>query len=272
MILLTSDLHLGAGKSVDFFRTWELHKFFQYAEKNAKELVLLGDIFEFLQTDLMHAYVAHKVLIDHLYQLAGKIKVTYVVGNHDAVMAVFCEPHGKGYFFESKIRVVPEYVNKKYKLYAAHGHAFDSLNRKQDILNVKEEPTVGDHITQFAGWLEEHVNPHADDFFLKIYEGYQKILKKIGAEAREASSLVTPANPQYEKLGGDYSEYEKGVRKILALDQYEICVLGHTHKPLQKELPGGTYVNAGSWVEKEKVPTFVEVDSNGVRLRRVNEI
>lgn len=274
-VLFISDLHLGAGPANDFHQTYQLHRFLDYAREEASELVILGDFLELLQCELTEIYVQHHQLLMHLFDLSRQIPVKYVIGNHDALVAIDYRSDAPSYFLGSPILVTPEYENRTLKIFAAHGHQHSLLSHRDDILDLSEGSTPGDRIAHAAGWLERHVHPKLDDFLVKTYLDYKILLRKIHLQTKSYAELVTPAHSDYERLGGDYGEYEKGALDVLRSDRYSLCLFGHTHRQqiqrFTRDQDGadGLYANTGSWVENDAVkypPTFAEVSVDRVRL------
>lgn len=274
-LIFVSDLHLGAGKANDFHKTYQLHKLLDYACEEATELILLGDFLELLQNNFFEIYEQHHPLFVHLFAAARKIPVTYVVGNHDALSAIDFSAAGKSHFLGSEIRVTPEYTHLPLRLFAAHGHAYDLLNAHDDPLDVREEVPVGTHIARTVGWFEKNVNRKIDNSLEKIYFDYKVLLRQLSRKSKNYAELVTPAHPDYRRLGGNYSEYERGALDVLRSPRYDLCLFGHTHQQLIKRFDrfrdgaDGMYVNTGSWVgdgTQKLPPVFVEVTRDDVRM------
>lgn len=276
-ILFISDLHLGAGRANDFHATYQLHRLLDYAAENADELVIVGDLLELLQSDFMEIYIQNHALFIHLFELARKIPVTYMIGNHDALMVLDYNPGGRSRFLGSEVLVTPEYENRELKILATHGHQYDPLNCSDDILNFStRNGVVGDRVVSAFGWLERNVHREIDRVAERIYRNSKIWLRKISHRTKKQyAQLVPPTHPAYRQLGGDYSEYERGALDILRSERYTLAIFGHTHiAQLQrftqkKNNVDGLYANAGSWVgnDSEKdPPIFIDVDANFVRL------
>ncbi|MFA6458734.1 MAG: UDP-2,3-diacylglucosamine diphosphatase [Patescibacteria group bacterium] len=267
-VIFISDLHLGVGRTNDFHASYYLHRLLDYAEQNANELVILGDFLELLQSDFLAIYSEYHLIFEHLFRLAKKIPVKYVVGNHDIAVAADCDPHGDSHFLGSQVEVLPEYSNLPLKIFALHGHQFSLANRRDDNFDPSEI-SLGDRITRLAGWLEEKLNPKIDNFCEQIYLVYKKFLRRISQDPKNFADLVTPANPNYQALGGDFSEYERGARELLTDERYSLVVFGHTHLQKIETLGDKIYANCGSWVGDDQIefpPVFLDVDAHSVRL------
>jgi UDP-2,3-diacylglucosamine pyrophosphatase LpxH len=268
-IIFISDLHLGSGAANDFHKTYQLYKLFDYAEENATELVILGDFMELLQCDFMEIYIQHHPIFTRLFALARKIPVKYIIGNHDSLVAIEYSPDGKSRFLGSEIEILPEYENLDLKVLAAHGHQYSLMNSRDDILDAKEESNSGDKVARIVGWLEKFVSGKIDNVLERLYLDYKKLLRKVSGETINFAKLVTPANPDYLKLGGNYLEYEAGAADLLCSERYDLVIFGHTHIPGIAYLKDGIYVNSGSWVGDDFLnnpPLFVELNEVSVKL------
>ncbi|MFH0776870.1 MAG: UDP-2,3-diacylglucosamine diphosphatase [Patescibacteria group bacterium] len=267
-IIFISDLHLGAGAANDFHESYHLHRLLDYAAENASELVILGDLLELLQSEFLEIYAEHHSIFEHFFALAEKIPVKYILGNHDAAAAIDVNPRGKSAFLGSKIQVLPEYENLPLKIFAAHGHQFSLANRHDNILDFAEV-SVGDRVTKFVGWMERNIHPKIDNWMESLYFKYRKLMHRFSRNAKNFAYLVTPANPLYRALGGDFAEYETAARNVLASERYSVCVFGHTHIPQIKALEDKIYANSGSWVGENQItepPIFLDIDANFVRM------
>jgi len=105
--IFISDLHLGDGsRTDDFHRDKELLEFLEFVGSQAQELIILGDFLELWQADLDRALFRHSEIINKLLSLRNKVKITYVIGNHDYIPFVkFTQPLRTGAgFIDSDIK------------------------------------------------------------------------------------------------------------------------------------------------------------------------
>lgn len=263
-IFCVSDTHFGAGRKNDFFETVAFHHFLEKVEREADELVLVGDIFELLQNEFLEIYIQHKVLLDHLFAVAKKVPTTLVVGNHDFLLSGFLNLEKKSSsIFGGPIKLATEWKNEKRGIFAIHGQQFDRWNRRADPSKIDGTPPIGDQIARAAGFLEKYVNPDADTFLEKMYDKYKNFLKIFQKKCDFFENHLGPADKKYR---GDFSEYFAGAAKILAAKKWRLVVMGHTHHFLTKTFDGGALVNCGTWAEKSKPPTFVEIDKNTAKI------
>jgi len=159
--LVVSDLHLGLGRLLDDGRSNHLEEFYfddkfnefieyytkgKYSEYEV-EIVLNGDIFNFIQVDYKGHYLTvitedislekfknivagHKIFFETLKNFAKNPKnsITYIVGNHDQGMLW---PRVRNYFdqvLETKVK----YKNIVYYfdgVHIEHGHMHEAANR-----------------------------------------------------------------------------------------------------------------------------------------------
>ncbi|MCB0393232.1 MAG: metallophosphoesterase [Bdellovibrionales bacterium] len=159
--LVVSDLHLGTGKTLEngslnsleeFYFDERFSEFLNYYStgehaQSEKELILNGDIFNFLQVDFeghfltviteqislakMRAIVdGHKVFFDALREFAANPlhSISYVIGNHDQEMMW---PSVRS-FLNEVVGESVRYNNIEYffdGIYISHGHMFEAANR-----------------------------------------------------------------------------------------------------------------------------------------------
>ena len=263
-LFFLSDTHLGFRYVNDFHYPMALHQFFHHVEKEGGELILNGDILELLQTDLLHIYFAHKPILDHLFHLANRTKVSYVIGNHDALVSAFYKPGHpqESRLFGSNIFILPSFEDTKMGVWAEHGHMYDAFNRKSVSCPV-DDISAGDRIASAVGWMERYISPDMDTALEKMYSDSLGVLKKIQKGVSGLFSVITPDQPEYE---GDLTEYAKAAEKILEKDAYSVCIFGHTHTPGIQAFDKGYYLNTGSWVHHESPPTYVCVTEEEVLL------
>lgn len=123
--LIISDTHLGSEVSrAD--KALAVLKKYQF-----RQLVLLGDIFDDLNFN--HLERSHWEFLSYIHELADpkkKIKIIWVIGNHDILLQNFSNFIG--------VEIVKKYTWKirGEKYLAIHGHQFDSFLIKNPILSA----------------------------------------------------------------------------------------------------------------------------------------
>ena len=159
--LVVSDLHIGLGKIItnrgrnileEFFYDEKFESFLDYYtsgkyENYEIELIMNGDIFNFLQVDYKGHYVSvitesisleklknmvkgHPIVIEALKKFASSAlrSITYIIGNHDQEMMW---PEVRKYFSEV-VGAEIKFYDKDYQfdgIYISHGHMFEAANR-----------------------------------------------------------------------------------------------------------------------------------------------
>ena len=118
MKIFISDLHLGDGsRTDDFHRDKEFLEFLGFVQSEAQELVILGDFLELWQADLDRILFQHSEVVNKLLSLRNKIKVTYIIGNHDYIPFVKFADLGVG--------ICLEYRDHGNGIVAEHGYKYD---------------------------------------------------------------------------------------------------------------------------------------------------
>jgi UDP-2,3-diacylglucosamine hydrolase len=114
-----SDVHLGIedsnkGKFTDFIEN---------LKDDVKDLVLLGDIFDFWRRDPIGVLLENIEIVQKLLSLEPRINVFFVVGNHDFHLIKF----PKSYFgvtFDLNYDLSLEYGSTTYRF--IHGHQLEN--------------------------------------------------------------------------------------------------------------------------------------------------
>ena len=250
MRVFISDLHLGDGsKSDDFHRDNELIKFLEWTDNRAKEIVIVGDLYELWQSKLEKIFWAHADVIRALDERRDKIY--FVHGNHDAL------PFAK---------LTPSQYMKD-GVCAVHGHQFDEFNNYENPLLSLKWP-IGKYITALVAGLEKIIHPDSDVWLKKMYE-------KFG-DFKVTAALLQNKGYNITDLDEHISVIEKLRQQCLA----DITIMGHSHNAelcnITEHIPQGPnmptkpgkriYANTGTWVDGE-YPTFVAVTSDEVQIR-----
>ncbi|MBN3038066.1 MAG: UDP-2,3-diacylglucosamine diphosphatase [Candidatus Omnitrophica bacterium] len=253
MKIFISDLHLGDGsRSDDFHRDKELLDFFDFAENQAEELIILGDLFELWQADLDRVIFTHSDVINRLFYLKKKIKVTYVIGNHDYIPFIKFVDQG------NDIRL--EYRDSEYGIVGEHGHRYDIFNRYRDPLLSIKWPS-GKHLALFIASLEKLIHPNVDTWTKKAIEGLDDFLQK----AIFVRNKVTPTSKEYFQRGGHFGEFEQAVKNHIKSGA-KIVIFGHIHKCQLNTIENGIYANCGAWVDDAE-PTYVACHKEKIELK-----
>ena len=253
MKIFISDLHLGDGsRTDDFHRDGEFLEFLEFVEGQARELIILGDLLELWQADLDRVLIRHSKIINKLSSLRNKIKVTYVIGNHDYIPFVKFTDLGVG--------ICLEYRDSEDGIVAEHGHRYDIFNRyKNPLKSIKWPP--GKQFALFIASLERLVHPDVDKWANKAMENLDDFLHK----AIFIRNKVTPATKEYFRRGGHFGEFEQAVKNHLSSGA-KIVVFGHIHQSQLQILEKGIYANCGAWVDNVQ-PTYIACYRDRIELK-----
>jgi len=253
MKIFISDLHIGDGsRTDDFHRDKEFLTFLDFVEKEALELVVVGDLFELWQAELDKILFRHTDVVNRLLSLRKKLKVTYVIGNHDHV------PFVK--LVEADIGIQTEYCDEESGIVAEHGNRYDVFNRYKNPLRSIKWPS-GRYISVFLAQLERLISPDIDTWFKNTVENVDEFLR----EAALIRNKVTPSSKEYLAKGGHFGEFEKAVISHMNKGA-KIVIFGHTHKAQLDVMGDGIYANCGSWVDGAQ-PTYIAYCGDKIVLR-----
>lgn len=301
--IFISDCHMGAGKKWDWFSDEEGYKlieFFEYITKRAltkgdvKEVVLLGDIFDLWvcpHNVVPHTFLNiceyHKEVFDAIKEMASKIKVIYINGNHDYQVT----SEDIKIAFDGKVK----HFGQRYQrgnILAIHGHQYALFN-KPDPKNggpILQIP-LGYYITRLHTTLGKSRQARANLIAQVIDEslqvlGPEKLPESVLDVLRDSVIQTTGSYPVQFLMGKicrsqSYAEVKNRYRDLfddwidavglwksiqmlmcemdrlgstadqLCKDGIEIVVMGHSHgTKMDKDHPIGRnriYANCGFW-------------------------
>lgn len=241
-IYFLSDFHLGAPDAEkSLVREKKIVHFLESIRYNAREIFILGDIFDFWYE---YKYVVPKGsvrLLGKLAQLSDEgIKIHFFIGNHDMWM--------KDYF-EKELNIPVYYdpatfeYNQK-KFYVGHGDGLGpGDNGYKFIKKVFRNPVC----RWFFGWLHPTVGISIANYFSR-------------------KSRVKTGNTDEHFLGEDNEWLIIYCKEILQKEFYDYFVFGHRHYPIDFKLPKGSrYINLGDWIKNF---TYAVFDGNDMELKK----
>ncbi len=243
MKIFISDLHLGDGsRTDDFHRDKEFLEFLAFVESESEELIILGDFLELWQADLDRVLFQHSEIINKLISLKNKVRITYVIGNHDYI------PFVK--FIDSRLGICLEYRDPENAIIAEHSHRYDIFNRyKNPLESIKWPP--GKQFTLLVAGLERLIHPDVDKWTKKAMVNLDQFLQEVIS----IRNKVAPSTKEYLRRGGHFGEFEQAVKNHIKRGA-KIVVFGHTHKPQLQIIEKGIYANPGTWVNNAN-PTYI---------------
>lgn len=233
-VFFISDIHFGL-QSKDKEQNLEKKfvSFLQFAEKEAGELYVLGDLFDYwfeyrrvIQKGYFNTFTALKSLVN-----AG-VKVHYIIGNHDFMHRnFFAEDIGLNLYEDG---FAAELLGKKF--YLAHGDEFVKNDLGYKIL----KKVLRNKILQ---WLYSLVHP---DFGIWL----------------ASSSSRTSRNYTSEKsYGSNDGLFEAAKVKIES--GFDYVLFGHTHRFKFEHYKNGHYINLGTWLSK---PCYGKFDGKSFEI------
>ena len=240
-IYFASDFHLGIPtyeKSLE--REKKLVRWLDEVKKDAQEIYLMGDLFDFwfeYKTVVPKGYVR---LLGKIAELTDSgIKITLFTGNHDMWLYDYL-PKELNVTIHTGI-ITREYNGKKF--YLGHG---DGLG-------------PGDHTYKFikkffassiCQWLFARIHPNLGLTF--------------GNFLSRRSRIATGTNDD-KFLGDDKEWLVIYCKEILSKQHFDYFIFGHRHLPLDIKLNDNSrYVNLGDWI---KYFTYAVFDGEKMELK-----
>lgn len=227
-IYFISDVHLGLyERDREREKESRLFSFFEEIHTTAKELYILGDLFDYW-FEYKHVVPRgfHRILTRLELLTESGIGVHLVVGNHDFWL-------GHGFSQETGVRVYHEpistFLNGK-RFYLHHG---DGLNDADKVYRI------------LRSILRNRLN-----IFM-----YRLLHPDIGIGLARKSSQASRRNHSHNGL-----EQEKQAIRDFALkklhDGYDYVIMGHHHFPEQISVNGRQYINLGDWITHNSYAVF----------------
>jgi len=241
-IYFLSDFHLGAPDAASsLIREKKIVAFFDVAKKDAYEIFLLGDMFDFWYEYKEVVPKGHVRLLGKLAEIADAgIQMHFFVGNHDMWMKDYFEKE-----LNMKLYHEPHiftYNDKRF--YIAHGdglgpgdHGYKALkkifrNPVCQFLFGFLHPTAGIAIANYFSRKSRAKTGNADDHFLGEEKEWLLIYSK----------------------------------EILEKEHFDYFIFGHRHYPLDYKLNNNSrYINLGDWIRNF---TYAEFNGNELHLKK----
>ncbi len=218
--LFISDIHLGLqSSSIEKQKERLLVKFLQYACDNAKELFIVGDLFDYWFEYKRVYQKGFFRTLTALQDLTEKgVKVHYIIGNHDFMHLNFFKEEIGVELYEDGISPV---LNGK-KFFIAHG---DGLVKNDTGYNILKRIMRNKTLQTVYSWIHPDIGISIASRTSKSSRGYTT-KKDYG----EADGLFDAAK---EKID----------------EGYDYVLFGHLHKRFSINYKDGVYVNLGSWLD-----------------------
>jgi len=217
--VFVSDVHLGlrdcqASYLLDFLRTM-----------HCERLYLVGDIIDFENMEKRPWWHAEhgEVLAEILGIVARGTKVTYIPGNHDAILRRFAGQRFAGIDIAlDAVHVAAD--GRRYRV--SHGDEHDSASAAPAWL-LK----LGDVLQGFVCALNRRGNA---------------LLRKLGLRYRPLSIMLKSKIGTARRF---IQAFESRVAEAARADGYDGHICGHIHYGRIHDHDGVLYINDGDWVE-----------------------
>ncbi len=242
-IYFASDFHLGIvykGDSLD--REKIIVRWLDEIKKDATEIYLLGDIFDF--------WFEYKNVVPKGYvRLLGKlaeitdmgIPVHFFLGNHDMWMKEYFQKELN--IIIHKKPLVKEY--NKLRFLIGHGDGLGPGDYGYKFIKV----ILRNKICRF---LFSNLHPRIAFTIANFF-----------------SALSRKTHIEEEKLfKGEEERLLKFAKKIVVAQHYNFIILGHRHLPLDIKINENTrYLNAGDWIRNF---SYIVFDGSNLELKKFN--
>jgi UDP-2,3-diacylglucosamine hydrolase len=232
-IYFASDFHLGVPThEVSLAREKRIVKWLDEIKKDAEEIYLMGDLFDFW---FEYKYTVPKGFVRLLGKIAelsdAGIPITLFTGNHDMWMFDYLPK-------ELGITIYREPITRTYngkKFYLGHG---DGLG-------------PGDHGYKFIKSV--FANPVCQWLFERLHPNFALRIANYWSHKSRISN-----GPKDEQFKGEDGEWLVSYSKdVLKKEHFDYFIFGHRHLPLDIKLSENSrYVNLGEWVNYESYAVF----------------
>jgi UDP-2,3-diacylglucosamine hydrolase len=228
-----SDFHLGVPDAASSLaREKRIVAFLDEAAKDADEIFLLGDLFDFWFEYRRAVPRGHVRLLGKLAELTDRgIPVHLFIGNHD--MWIF------------------DYVPKETGVIVHREPIERTIDGKQFLIGHGDGLGPGDHGYKFMKKVFR--NPVCQWLFARMHPNFGLWLGDFWSGRSRKKSY---ANDR-KWLGEDKEWLVLYCKEQLARKHYDYLLFGHRHLPIDLEVaPGSRYINLGDWITYYTYATF----------------
>lgn len=239
-IYFLSDVHLGFKNSErEQLKRKKLQAFLNHIQKDARELYILGDLFEFW-FEWIHVIPKYWSGVLHQFRKMTEagINIHLIAGNHDFYMGEYLQ---KEIGLECHSDSLEFTVNRKH-FFIAHGDGLARNDRGYRLLK---------RIIR---------NPVSISLFRTL------IPADLGIQLAKWTS-VSSRNLMSRKKFFWEEEYFKFAETKFG-QGFDYVILGHLHIPQIRESAGKTYVNCGDWIQSFSYACY---DQNSLTLNSWEE-
>jgi len=241
-IYFASDFHLGAPNfESSLIREKKIVSWLNHIEKDASEIFLVGDIFDFwfeYKRAIPRGFVR---LQGKIAELTDKgIPVHVFTGNHDMWIFDYLPKELGVKLYREPIE--REFFGKKY--FIGHGDGLGPGDKGYKFLKKV-------FANKFCQWCFARLHPNFG----------------IWLADKSSKSSRAKTGSEDEKYHGDENEWLfMFCQEKLKADHYDYFVFGHRHLPLEKNVgKGSVYYNLGEWIN---YCTYLVIDENSTTLKK----
>jgi UDP-2,3-diacylglucosamine hydrolase len=228
-----SDFHLGVPDAASSLaREKRICAFLDEAAKDAAEIHLLGDLFDFWFEWRKAVPRGHVRLLGKMAELTDRgIPVHLHIGNHD--MWIF------------------DYVPKETGVLVHREPIVREWNGKRFCIGHGDGLGPGDHGYKLIKAVFR--NPACQWLFARLHPNFALWLGDFFSSRSRKKSYENDR----KWLGADKEWLVQHCRELLRTERFDYMVFGHRHLPIDMEIaPGSRYVNLGDWISYFTYATF----------------
>jgi UDP-2,3-diacylglucosamine hydrolase len=224
-IYFLSDFHLGApNHASSLVREKKLVQFLEEIRKDAREIFIVGDLFDFWYEYRTVVPKGYTRILGKLAELTDTgIPIHFFVGNHDMWM--------KGYF-EAELNIPVYFEPRTFerngrKLYIGHGDGLGPGDHRYKFLKKIFRSPV-------CQWLFGILPPVAGVGLANFF-------------SRRSRAATGQVESQF--LGEQNEWLITYCKEVLEKEYFDYFIFGHRHLPIDFRFPGGSrYINLGDWI------------------------
>ncbi|MEA2107250.1 MAG: UDP-2,3-diacylglucosamine diphosphatase [Bacteroidota bacterium] len=242
-IYFASDVHLGLPNYKESLaREKRFVQWLDSIKHDAKEIILLGDIFDFWFEYKRAIPRGFTRFLGKLCEITDSgIPVHFFTGNHD--MWIFDYLPKETGIILYKEPIVKEYSGKKFFL--AHGDGLSPGDRSYKLLKKI-------FASRFSQWLFARFHPNIGIWIANTWSTHSRYSRETRPfEGEDKEWLIL------------YS------KKLLKSEDYDYMVYGHRHLPMDLQLNEKTrYINLGDWITNF---TYAVFDGEKMELQKFKD-
>ncbi len=239
-IYFISDIHFGLhSKEVERKKEHRLFSFFDEIKGDAKELYILGDLFDYW-FEYKHVIPKgfHRILTQLEQLTINNIAVHLLVGNHDFWLGKrFTEETGVQVYYEPV-----EMILHGKRFYLHHGDGLNDADKGYRLMRS--------------------ILRNKTNLFL-----YRLLHPDLGIGLARRASRTSRNNHSENGHVQEQEALRKFARQKLT-EGYDYIIMGHDHMPEQLTVDKRHYINLGDWITHN---TYALFDGNDVTLEYWNE-